>query len=91
MIVRVNVTNMSNVAQSLDCRCQLLFNDKGQKFEPSPAILSTKEALKFVIRIDPGLTVKDTMMLFDVAPGTKVANIELHDTPLTQGVRVKLP
>jgi len=29
-------------------------------------------------------------LLFDVAPETKVVNIELHDTPLSPGVKVKL-
>ena len=90
VIVRVNVTNTGNEAQSPDCSCQLLHNEKGREFEPSPAILSTTGALKFVRRIDPGETVKDVLVLFDVAPGTKVVNIELHDSPFSQGVQVKL-
>ncbi len=90
VVVRVNVTNVGNEAQSPDCSCQLLYNDEGREFEPSPAILSTKEALKFVRRIDPGETVKDVLVLFDVAPGTKVVNIELHDSPFSHGVQVKL-
>lgn len=90
VIVRVNVTNIGKAAQSADCQCQLLVNDKGQKFKPSPAILSTKNALKFVSLIEPGTTVNDVLMLFDVAPGTKVANIELHDSSSTQGAKVNL-
>jgi len=90
VVVRVNVTNIGKDAQSPDCSCQLLHNDAGREFEPSPAILSTKAALKFVWQIDPGETVKDVLMLFDVAPGTKVVNIELHDSPFSQGVQVKL-
>ena len=90
VIVRVNVTNIGNEAQSPDCSCQLLHNEKGREFEPSPAILSTTEALKFVRQIDPGETVKDVLVLFDVAPATKVVNIELHDSPFSQGVQVKL-
>ena len=90
VIVRVNVTNVGNEAQSPDCSCQLLHNEDGREFEPSPAILSTTGALKFVRRIDPGETVKDFIVLFDVAPGTKAVNIELHDSPFSQGVQVKL-
>lgn len=90
VIVRVDVTNIGTEAQSADCSCQLVFNDKGQKFEPSSAILSTQDALKFVGLIHPGETVEDVLMLFDVAPGTNVVAIELHDSPLTQGVKVKL-
>lgn len=90
VIVRVNVTNIGNKAQSPDCSCQLLFNDEGREFEPSPAILSTKGALKFVRQINPGDTVKDILVLFDVAPGTKVVDIELHDSPFSTGAKVKL-
>jgi hypothetical protein len=90
VIVRVDVTNIGKVAQSADCRCQLLVIDKGQKLQPSPAVLSTKEALKFVTLIEPGTTVKGVLILFDVAPGTKVTHIELHDSASTQGATVKL-
>jgi len=90
VIVRVDVTNVGSKEQRLGCSCQFLFNDKGQQFAPSPAVLSTKDALKYVQWISPGQTVKDTSMLFDVAPGTKAANIELHDSPTSQGVMVKL-
>ncbi len=90
VIVRVNVTNVGNEARSPDCSCQLLFNDQGREFEPSPAILSTKGALKFVRQINPGDTVKDVLVLFDVAPGTKVVDVELHDSPFSTGAKVKL-
>jgi hypothetical protein len=90
VIVRVTVTNVGSVAQSLDCQCQVLFNDKGQKFGTSSAILSTKDALKFVRTIDPGTTVTNAVVLFDVAPGTKISDVELHDSALTQGAKVML-
>jgi Domain of unknown function (DUF4352) len=90
VIVRVNVTNIGKEALTPNCACQLLSDSTGQKFKPSSAILSTKEALKFVQLIEPGQTVKGVLVLFDVAPGTKVVNIELHDTPLSPGVKVKL-
>lgn len=90
VVVRVTITNIGDEALPPDCSCQLLYNDEGREFEPSSAILSTKGALKFVREIDPGETVNDVLVLFDVAPGTKVVNIELHDSPFSQGVRVKL-
>jgi hypothetical protein len=90
VIVRVDVTNISDAVQRLGCSCQYLFNDKGQQIAPSPAILSTKDALKYVQWINPGDTVKNASVLFDVTPGTKVVNVELHDSPSSQGVRVKL-
>jgi hypothetical protein len=90
VIVRANVTNVGKTAQSADCQCQLLVSDQGEKFKPSPLILSTKDALKFVRRIEPGTTVKDVVVLFDVTAGTKVVNIELHDSASTSGAKVKL-
>lgn len=90
VIVRVNVTNVGNEAQSPDCSCQLLHSEQGREFEPSPSILRTTAALKFVRQIDPGETVKDVLVLFDVAPGTKVVNVELHASPFSSGVQVQL-
>jgi hypothetical protein len=90
VIVRVNVTNMGNEEQAPNCSCQILMNDKGQMFEPSSAILRTKDALKFVQLIKPGNTVNSVLILFDVPPGTKAVNIELHDSPASPGVDVKL-
>jgi hypothetical protein len=90
VIVRVDVTNMGNVPEPLDSRSQFLFNDKGQTLEPSSAILLTQDALKFVHLINPGSTVTGAPVVFDVAPGTKIVNIELHDASCSQGVKVRL-
>src|ERR1035437_6544044 len=90
VIVMVNLTNLGKQEQAPNCSCQILTNDKGQMFKPSSAILRTKEALKFVQLIPPGDTVNGVLMLFDVAPGTKVVNIQLHDSPASPGVNVKL-
>jgi hypothetical protein len=90
VIVRVDVTNLGANDQRLGCECQFLSNDKGQKLAPSPLTLRTKDALKYVVWINPGETVKDASVLFDVAPGTKALNIELHDSPSSKGVTVKL-
>lgn len=90
VIVRVDITNIGIAPMTPDCSYQLLINDKAWGFEPSPAILSTKEALKFVQRINPGETVKEVILLFDLAPRTKVGSIELHDSAFSPGVMVNL-
>ena len=91
VIVRVNVTNIGNEAQTLMSSGQKLFNDKNQSFEPSSAILSLKDADKFFLQnINPGNSVKGAPLLFDVAPGTKLATIELHDSILSEGAKVAL-
>jgi hypothetical protein len=90
VVVRVNVTNFGTTSQPPGCLCQVLVDDKGQEFKPSQATMSTTEALKLVRRLDPGSTVEGVLVLFDVAHGTKVANIELHASPSTPGVNVLL-
>ena len=90
VIVRVDVTNVGKQEERLGCSCQILFNAKGQEITPSPAILRTKDALKYVAFISPGDTVKGAAVLFDVAPGTKLLNIELHASASSPGVKVKL-
>lgn len=91
LIVRVNVTNFGDKGTPpLDCSCQFLVNDEGQKLTTSPAILNLKDALKYVQWVNPGDTVKGAPVLFDVVPGTKIVNIELHDSPSSPGVKVKL-
>jgi len=90
VIIRVDITNIGTAPMTPDCSCQLLVTDKAWEFEPSPSILSTKEALKFVQRINPGETVKDVVLLFDLAPGIIVGGIELHDSQSSHGVMVNL-
>lgn len=91
VLVRVNITNVGDEAQMLDSSSQVLFNDKGQKSSPSSALMSLKDANKFFLtNINPGNTVKGAPLLFDVAPGTKIASVELHDSPFSDGVKVKV-
>lgn len=90
VIVRVDVTNIGDKAKSLDFNSQFLLSDKGQTLQPSSATLLTGEALEFVHQINPGNTLKGAPVLFDVAPGTKIVNVELHDASCSQGVKVRL-
>ena len=91
IIVRMNVTNIGDEGQTLSSTGQVLYNDKGQKFEPSSAIFSLPDADKFFLEnINPGNTVTGAPLLFDVPPGTVLHSIELHDSVLSGGVTVSL-
>lgn len=90
VIVRVDVTNIGDDARRLDCQCQYLLNDRGQAISPSTAILSTTDALKYVQLIEPASTVIGAPVVFDVARGTKIVNIELHGSSTSPGVQVRL-
>jgi hypothetical protein len=92
VIVRVNVTNIGYEARTLTATDQFLISGKGQRFATSAAISSLKGSDQlFVEKINPGQTVYDAPLLFDVPAGTTMASIELHDSASSGGARVKLP
>lgn len=91
IIVRLNVTNIGDEGQTLNSSGQVLYNEAGQKFEPSSAIFSLPDADKFFLEnINPGNTVTGAPLLFDVAPGTVLDRVELHDSLFSGGVDVSL-
>jgi hypothetical protein len=91
LIVRANVTNIGYEPRSMTATDQFLANDQGQRFATSSAIssLAGAEAI-FSKKINPGHTVNNAPLLFDVPPGTTIASIELHDSLTSTGVRIKL-
>jgi len=91
VIVRVNATNIGYDPRTLTATDQFLVNDKGQRFAPSSAISSLAGAETiFLEKINPGHTVNDAPLLFDVPSGTTIAGVELHDSLSSTGVTVKL-
>lgn len=89
--VRVNVTNIGYEARTLTATDLFLVDNQGKRFATSPAILSLGGAEKiFLHKINPGHTVNDAPVLFDLVPGTAIATIELHDSTSSTGVQVKL-
>ena len=92
VIVRVNVTNLGYEARTLTATDQFLISDKGQRFPTSAAISSLAGSEKiFLEKINPGHTVNDASLLFDVPAGTTISGVELHDSASSIGVKVKLP
>lgn len=92
VIVRVNVTNIGDEPQMLSSSGQVLYNDKGQKYEPSSdALFSLEGASDFFLEdINPGNTITGAPLLFDVPVGTVLDRIELHDSMFSGGVEVSL-
>lgn len=92
VIVRVDVTNIGYEARTLTATDQFLISDKGQRFATSAATSSLAGSEEiFVEKINPGHTVNDASLLFDVPAGTMVTGVELHDSASSPGVKVKLP
>ena len=91
VIVYVNVANIGDEGQTLESSSQKLFDAQGRSFEPSSAMFSLPNADKvFLENINPGNTITDSPLLFDVAPGTELDKIELHDSMFSDGVTVEL-
>ncbi len=92
VVVLVNVTNNGYGSRSLDATNLFLIDSAGRRFATSSAISSMPGAERVLLqKINPGQTVNNAPVLFDLAPGTVAANIELHDSMTSTGVQVKLP
>jgi hypothetical protein len=91
VVVRVDVTNIGYEAGTLTATNQFLISDQGKRFATSAAISSLAGAETiFLEKINPGRTVNDAPLLFDVPAGTRIASIELHDYLSSTGVKVRL-
>jgi hypothetical protein len=92
VVVRLNVTNIGYEVRSVTATNQFLIDAQGQRFATSAAASSLQGAEKILLeKINPGNTVYDVPLLFDVAAGTTIADIELHDSSSSAGVKVRLP
>jgi Domain of unknown function (DUF4352) len=91
VIVRLSVTNIGYEPRTVTATDQFLISSRGQRFATSAADSSLPGSEKiFLEKINPGNTVYDIPLLFDVAAGSTIASIELHDTVSSAGVKVKL-
>jgi len=91
VIVRVDVTNIGYEARTLSATDQFLVDDSDQRFGTSSATSSLAGAeMIFLEKINPGHTVRDAPLLFDVPAGTTIASIELHNSLSSTGVKVRL-
>lgn len=92
VVVRVNVTNIGYDSRSLSATDLFLVDATGKRYATSSAISSMPGAeTVFLHKINPGQSVTNAPVLFDVAPGTVATAIELHDSMTSRGVQVKLP
>ena len=92
IIVRLSVTNIGYEPRTVTATDQFLISSRGQRFATSAANSAVQGSEKVLLqKINPGNTVYDVPLLFDVAAGSTTASIELHDTISSAGVKVKLP
>ncbi len=89
-LISVAVKNIGESAQALDASAQKAFNPSGQEYSAdAKASMFLKDSNTFYNQINPGNTVKGTVV-FDIPKDAKLASLELHDSVLSGGVKVKL-
>ena len=90
VLVNVTVSNIGDEAQLLSDSSQKIRDAKGREFSSdTAAAIYVKDNKVFLNEINPGNSVKGTLV-FDMPKGTDPVSIELHDSPFSDGVTVRL-
>ena len=88
-LVSVHVQNIGDEGQTLHQGDQYLYDSDGRRYETSDANLYVEDNKTFLEEINPGNAVDGTLV-FDVPKGLTPSKIELHDSPFSGGVTIKL-
>jgi hypothetical protein len=88
-LVDLRITNVGNEARTFDASSQFAVDTRGRRHEPSSATTVVDVASIFLDDIGPGASVNGTVV-FDVPVGTRLRELELHDSPFSGGVRLGL-
>jgi hypothetical protein len=90
VLVHVRVKNIGKEAQLFDASSQKLFDSDGREFSAdSEAGLYLGDSNSFLNEINPGNQVKG-IVVFDVPKDAAPADLELHDSPFSGGVKLRL-
>jgi hypothetical protein len=91
VLVHLSVENIGEQSQVLDGQSQMLFDTEGREHSHADveAALYLEGSESFLNEINPGNTV-DGILLYDLPPDAEPARVELHDSPLSNGVEVDL-
>lgn len=89
--VAISIENVGDEAQTMFADSQKAFDTEGREFSPdTSAMIYLKDgADTWLKEINPGNTLKGSL-LFDVAAGTTLEKVELHDSAFSGGVTVSL-
>lgn len=90
-LVSMSVKNIGNGAKTLDSAWQYAYDASNRKFDADGAASSyaNDNHELFLNEINPGNQV-DAVLVFDVPKDVKLAKLELHDSPFSGGVTVKV-
>jgi len=89
-VATVAVENAGDEAQTLDSSSQYAYVGGKEYSADSGVSHSTKQAQSFFLEeIDPGNSVEG-IVAFDVPEGAKPGRLELHDSPFSGGIDVRV-
>ncbi|MDA8369504.1 MAG: DUF4352 domain-containing protein [Nocardiopsaceae bacterium] len=90
VIVDVTVENVGDAAQMFDGSDQKLFDADGTEYaNDTEAEIYLENSESFLEEINPGNKV-EAQVVFDIPADVEPASIELHDSPFSGGIAVKL-
>ncbi|SRR6266704_3547855 len=89
--VGVTVKNIGNQAQTFDGSSQKAYDASHTQFsdDTTAEVYANQNNQTFLQQINPGNQVKG-ILVFDVPKTTKITTLELHDSPFSSGVKVKV-
>lgn len=89
-LVHVTVKNIGDEARTFDSGSQTAKDAEGREFDADTgAAIYLGDSNSFMNDINPGNKVKG-IVIFDVPKGTKLTEVELHDSLFSDGVTVSL-
>lgn len=88
VVVRLSVTNIGDRSQLFSDSSQALIDDQGREHSADSATIWMDEGIVFQ-ELNPGITI-DGLIAFDIPADANAVALELHDSPFSGGVEVKL-
>ncbi len=90
-LVNVTVKNIGNEAQTFDSSSQYLFDASEAKFsaDGTASLYANPQGSTFLNQINPGNSVSG-VLVFDLPKDKTPVYAQLHDSPLSNGVKISL-
>ncbi len=91
-LVTMDVENTGDSAQLFDASSQSGTTDTGAQVEADGAasIMANTDSQSFLEQINPGNTLKDVVVVYDIAPDQTLKTLILHDSAFSGGVTVNV-
>ena len=91
-LVTMSVTNIGDEAQFFDAGSQKAITNTGATVDASStaSLYANEEGGSFLEEINPGNSVRDVIVVYDIAPDQSLEAVELYDSLFSGGVTVSL-